>query len=246
MFLTATKVAIVESLRSVWFDGNQDNNKNKNRLNKNDEPYPRRITIEYPEEAHDWPFILVQIRPTIIEWTGIMPDEIIEMGPDDAKVFKRIRQGKFEATCMLEIYATESQTRDRIWDNLVNILLMGRKKDPLRNFYTTLEQHDLVGITVMEGAVRNIGDTISAGTPWSEELLTYEAAIEFDMVGIFFADEYNDELVPLKEAKIYNYIDYEGAPDPEIPGGPPVVIPHNPPEAADDPNLPWQPWFETP
>jgi len=247
MFLTATKVAIVESLRSVWFSENQDTNKNTKTLNKNDEPYPKRITIDYPEEAHDWPFILVQIRPTLIEWTGVMPDEIVEFGPDDAKVIKSIRQGKFEATCMLEIMATESQTRDRIWDNLINILLMGRKKNPLNNFYTTLEQNDLVGITIMEGAVRNIGDTITAGTPWSDELLTYEAAIEFDMVGIFYADEYNQDLVPLKKAIIYNYIDYEGIPTEgpnvaEVPGigGP---LPHNPPEAADDPVNPWQPWF---
>lgn len=212
MFITATKVAVVDALRSVWFTGNQDNNTDNPQLASTDEPYPRRITIEYPEEAHDWPVILVQIRPTTIQWTGIMPDEIVNPGTEDAPTYKLIRQGRFEATCMLQIMATESLTRDRIWDNLVSLLLMGRKRSATNNFYTVLEQNELVGLTVMEGSLRNIGDTISMGTPWNPEVLTYEASVEFDMVGTFYADEYNESLVPLKVALIYDYIEDVEAP----------------------------------
>jgi hypothetical protein len=136
----------------------------------------------------------------------VTPDEVVNSGTEDAPVYSSIRQGRFEATCMLQIMATESQTRDRLWDSAVNVLLMGRKKGPQRNFYSTIETHDLVGLTVMEGSVRNVGDTISMGTPWDPELLTYEAAIEFDIVGTFYADEYNESLVPLKVAIIYDYI----------------------------------------
>jgi hypothetical protein len=224
MFLTATKVAIVESLRAVWWtDGNigQQTHDYNPELDDNDRPLPRRITIEYPEEPHDWPFILVQVHPRVIEWTGVMPDEIVDAAEgSDQPAFKLIRQGRFEASCVLQIMALTSGERDKMWDNLVKLLLMGRKRDATRNFFTTLEEHDLVGITIIEGTVEPVGDTVSMGTPWDPELISYEASIQFDMVGVFYADEYNEDLVPLTEAAVYEYISFEGNTEPnESPPG---------------------------
>src|SRR3990172_3325141 len=231
MFLVAIKTAVVESLRSVWFEG-QDVGQEAHTLNPdldapNADPIPRRITLEYPEESQDWPTILVQVRPTIVEWTGITPDEVVDASLDSGfpaidrsttedpalnenPSYKLIRQGRFEASCMLQILSLTSMERDRMWDNLIKLLMMGRKKNATNNFFTTMESHDLVGLTIMEGSVRAIGDTIGQGTPWDAELLTYEAAVEFDMVGTFFADEYTEDLVPLRAAEAYEYIAWEG------------------------------------
>lgn len=205
MFIVAAKTAIVEALRAVWFISESENELNTE-LKASDRPYPRRVTIEYPEEPEDWPFILVQLRPVNISWTGITPDEIINAGTEESPSFKRIRQGRFEATCMLQIIALSSEERDRMWDNVVNLLLLGRTRNPTDNFYSVIDTHDLVGMTIMEGSVRPVGDSISMGTPWDPEVLTYEAAIEFDIVGIFYADEYNTDLVALTEATIYDYV----------------------------------------
>lgn len=210
MFITAAKTAIVEALRAVWFIDETGNALNSD-LRASDRPYPRRITIEYPEEPEDWPFILVQLRPTIIQWTGIMPDEIVNAGDEENPAYKRIRQGRFEASCMLEIIALSSEERDRMWDNVVKLLLLGRTRNPTDNFYSIVDTHDLVGMTIMEGSVRPVGDSISMGTPWDPEILTYEAAVEFDIAGIFYADEYNTDLVTLTEAVIYDYIPVEEA-----------------------------------
>lgn len=230
MFLTAVKTAIVESLRSVWYEGQnvgQEPNVVNPELDDNAVPIPRRITLEYPEEAQEWPVILVQVRPTVVEWTGIMPDEIVDASLDSGfpeidrttdedpalnanPSYKLIRQGHFEATCMLQILALNSMERDRMWDNLIKLLMMGRKKVGTSNFFTTIETHDLVGLTIIEGSIRPVGDSIGQGTPWNAELLSYEAAIEFDMVGTFFADEYTEDLVPLKAAQVYEYIAWEG------------------------------------
>lgn len=205
MFIVAAKTAIVEALRSVWYISESDNELNPD-LKASDRPYPRRVTIEYPEEPEDWPFILVQLRPTLISWTGITPDEIVNAGTEDSPSWKRIRQGRFEATCMLQIIALSSEERDRMWDNAVNLLLLGRTRNPTDNFYSIVDTHDLVGMTIMEGSVRPVGDSISMGTPWDPEILTYEAAIEFDITGIFYADEYNSDLVTLTHASIYEFI----------------------------------------
>lgn len=221
MFITATKVAIVEALRSVWFadqNTSQEAHIYRSDLSPNDRPFPRRITLEYPEESTDWPAILVQVRPHVITWTGITPDEIVTVADGTGQPqYKRIRQGYFEATCMLEILALTSEERDRIWDNLVKLLMMGRKRAPTKNFHDTLASHDLVGITANEGSVRPLGDSIGMGTPWNPELITYEAAIEFDMTGVFYADEYTEELVPIENARVYNYISFEGGTDLELP-----------------------------
>jgi len=222
MFLTATKLALVEALRSIWYDNQnvgQEAHDFGSDLTVNDEPLPRRVFIEYPEEAHSWPAVLVQVRPSVVEWTGITPDEILNLGTDDAQHYVRIRQGRFEASVMLQILSTTSLERDRLWDNLVKLILMGRKRAAPNNFYQTIENHDLIGITVMEGSVNAVGDSIVLGTPWDGELLTYESAIEFPIVGLFFADEYNEELVPLANATIHEYISYDGAVDPEPPYG---------------------------
>lgn len=211
MFITATKVAIVEALRSVWFE-DQETNTYRSDLKEFDKPYPRRISIEYSEEAEDWPFVLVQVRPSLIQWTGITPDEIINAGPEDSPTWKRIRQGRFEASCMLQIMALTSGERDRIWDNLILLIMMGRTRSLTRSFHSTLETNDLVGITINEASVRPIGDTISVGTPWDPEMLTYEATIEFDMTGVFYADEFNEDLVELTTARIYPYLPIDPIP----------------------------------
>ena len=110
---------------------------------------------------------------------------------------------------MLQIIALSSEERDRMWDNVVNLLLMGRTRNPTDNFYSIIDTHDLVGMTIMEGSIRPVGDSITMGTPWDPEVLTYEAAIEFDITGIFYADEYNTDLLPLSEVSFYDFIPIE-------------------------------------
>lgn len=225
MFVVATKMAIVEAFRSIWYDNQnvgQENHDLQLDLTPNDSPIPRRVTIDYPEEEQNWPFILVQVRPTIVRWTGVMPDETFNAGTEEVPEWVRIRQGYFEATCMLQIMALSSGERDRIWDNLIKIILMGRKRSATSRFWESIETNGLVGITVNEGQIGMIGDTISMGAPWETgaETLTYEASIEFDMVGTFFGDEYNENLVSLRTAQVFEYIDIgDGAPDNEPPPG---------------------------
>lgn len=205
MFIVPAKTALVEALRSVWFI-DQDGNEINPELTPLDRPYPRRITIEYAEEPEDWPFILVQFRPTLITWTGITPDEIYNAGDEENPAFKRVRQGRFEASCMLQIIALSSEERDRMWDNCIQLLMLGKTRNPTSNFFSILDSHDLIGMTVMEGQIRPVGDSIGVGTPWDADVLTYEAALEFDITGIFYADEYNSDLLPLSEAKIFAYV----------------------------------------
>jgi len=199
MFLTAVKTAMVEALEMA-FDADI--------TQVGEKPIPRRITIEYAEAEQDWPFILVQVRPTTIKWTGIVPDEYIKAEPvDEVNPWRSIRQGYFEASVMLQIMALTSGERDQIWDSVVKLLMMGRKRESSKDFFKSIEEQDLIGITVQEGTVLPIGDTVSQGTPWNPETIAYEASVQFEIVGRFYADEYDETLITLEAAAIYPYIE---------------------------------------
>lgn len=129
-----------------------------------------------------------------------------------------IRRGYFSGYFNLEVQALTSVERDRIWDLITKLFLMGRKHASTSRFFEKLEDHDLIAITVMEGAPTFISDSIDQGAPWSSEVLVAEATIQVGCVGEFYADEFAEELVPVKEAKVYSYTDLD-TPPAGLPGG---------------------------
>lgn len=188
MFLVALKTAIVEALRAT-FDSDFT-----------DSPKPRKVSIEYAEDRQDWPFILVQVHVNTVSWTGLYPDiEVLSPGGDSVQV---VREGMFDGTCDLSVYALTSEERDRIWDHLVQLFLMGRTRTPTNDFFSTIQTHDLIALTVQEGEVRPIGDSIGMGTPWDPEALTYEATLQIAFTGQFFADETTRTLLPLSTVSV--------------------------------------------
>lgn len=188
MFLVALKTAMVEALRAT-FDADFP-----------DRPKPRKVSIEYAEDREDWPFILVQVHVNTVTWTGLHPDiETLNTAGDAVTL---VREGMFDGTCDLSIYALTSEERDRIWDHLVQLFLMGRTRTPTNDFFSTIENHDLIALTIQEGEIRPVGDSIGMGTPWDPETLTYEATIQIAFTGQFFADETNRTLVPLSAVSV--------------------------------------------
>ena len=188
-FIAATKLTVVEALRDVYdaeFQALPDS-----------DPFPRRIDIEYAQNEEDWPFILVQLRVNNASWTGIYPDESYDApDPDARRVF---RHGVFDGFLDLSVIALASQERDRMYDVLVKLFLMGRTRPATRDFFDRVENGELVGLTVMEGTVQPQGDAIGQGTPWAENALTYEASLRVALVGEFYADEY-ERVVPKVDA----------------------------------------------
>jgi hypothetical protein len=203
VFLMATKVAIVEALRAVYDDYALD------------EARPRRVDIEYPQDEEDWPAILVQFRLAgPVQWTGIYPDVLapLEEPPEAGTPWEKVRQGLFEGQVELQVLATTSGERDRIYDGLVKLVLMGQKRSDTARFFDRIENHDLIGMTVAKSTVQEVGSTVGPGTPWSEEVLTYEATIRFGLVGVFYADEFTEEILPIEKILFYFYREGEAVP----------------------------------
>lgn len=206
MFLRAAKVALVEALRAT-FDVDPDH-----RLEDEDAAYegfrPRSVSIEYPEEEMDWPAIFVQFHPEAVSWTGINPDEYLPTMDDD-RPWQNIRRGQFEGNFDLMILALTSAERDRMWDELVELVLMGDMRSDTNRFHQALAHHDLISMTIQRAQVRPVGDSVGAGVPWDGNRLAYEATLRLQVTGQFAADAFNRELIAFQAITVHPYSDIE-------------------------------------
>ena len=57
-------------------------------------------------------------------------------------------------------------------------------------FYNSINANDLVGMTLLQGTVTSLGDTVSPTTPFSPEELTYEATLRIQCVGDFYENKF--------------------------------------------------------
>lgn len=196
MFITAAKTAVVEALRAAFDEDNPD------------APRPRRIDIEYVEDAQDWPCVLVEFTAQEIGWTGLNPDNYyVHPDPSDPSLPGRAaRVGSFAGTVGLTILSTSAGERDALYDQMVALLLMGRIREGTPDFYETIGSHDLIAMTVQEGTVKTGSMEISLGTPWDPDVLAYEASVSFDLVGQFFVDGTTRELALLSRVSTFPYV----------------------------------------
>jgi hypothetical protein len=80
-------------------------------------------------------------------------------------------------------------------DSVSNLILMGQGSAGSSAFYSSLFNNSLVGLTLLPSTYTSLGDSISSGTPWSPEELTYEASIRINCIGDFYATKY-DYVIP--------------------------------------------------
>jgi hypothetical protein len=143
-----------------------------------------------------WPCILVQFRPSKIQWSGINPD-IFAVSSSGTVIsgttysgYNVTRNGYFEGSIDLQIMAMHSEERDRLYDSLANLILMGQGSVASSAFNNSILNNNLVGITMLLDSFTPVGDSITAGTPWSPEELTYEASIRVKCIGDFYENKY--------------------------------------------------------
>jgi len=192
MFVTAVKTAIVEALEA-GFNTLHTGIPSDNSI----ELTPNSITIEYPLELVAWPTILVQFRASKVQWFGLNPDSYstasggITISGTTYSGTTVTRNGYFEGSIDLQIMAMHSEERDRLMDSVTNLILMGGGSAGSSAFYNSIYNNDLVGLTLLPSTYANLGDSISSGTPWSPEELTYEASIRIQCIGDFYETKYN-------------------------------------------------------
>lgn len=211
MFITAVKVAAVEALRATFNDSYMGDINFRN------------VTTEYPEQSEQWPGLLVQFRPRgQVQWTGLHREQYQPLVDDPDYEWLGLVLGYFEGSIDLTVLATTAHERDRLWDALVELVLMGEDRADTGKFFTEFQKHDLVQITFNPAKIDLAGDSISPGTPWDRNTITYEATVRIDVIGQFTADPYNRRLVSFSDYTIYPYSPSPNNPDEEIYVGEPT------------------------
>ena len=191
MFITAVKTAIVEALDAGFAQLASSPSDTSLDLT------PNSITIEYPLELVKWPAILVQFRPNRIQWSGLQPDQYTQYNPGitisgvNYPADNSSRPGYFEGSIDLQIMAMHSEERDRLWDSVTNLLLLGGGSPASAAFYSSIFNNDLVGLTILPDTYTPLGDSITSGTPWSPEEITYEASVRISCMGDFYTSKYD-------------------------------------------------------
>lgn len=202
MFTTAVKTTIVEALVAGFSALNPNYNPNLTQqfnypIDNGLDLTPNSITIEYPLEQVQWPCILVQFRPSKIQWSGINPD-IYTVSPSGTTISGVTysgtnvnRTGYFEGAIDLQIMAMHSEERDRLYDSVANLILMGQGSPASTAFTQSITNNTLVGMTLLLDSFNPLGDSITVGTPWSPEELTYEASVRIRCIGDFYETKYD-------------------------------------------------------
>ena len=191
MFVTAVKTAIVEALTAGFNVLNAGTPSNTSL-----DLTPNSITIEYPLEPVQWPAIFVQFRPNKIQWSGINPNNYstfasgITISGVTYSGTLTSRTGYFEGNIDLQIMAMHSEERDRLFDSVTNMILMDTVSPASVAFTQSIANNNLVGMTLRLDTIAPLGDSVSAGTPFSPEELTYEASIRVGCVGDFYENKY--------------------------------------------------------
>jgi len=196
MFTTAVKTTIVEALNAGFSILNTGTPSDTSL-----DLTPNSITIEYPLEPVQWPSIFVQFRPSKIQWSGINPDTYatsasgITISGVTYSGLSADRTGYFEGSIDLQIMAMHSEERDRLYDSVTNMILMDKISAASTAFVQSIYNNSLVGLTLLLDSFTPLGDSVSPGTPWSPEELTYEASVRIRCIGDFYETKY-DVLYP--------------------------------------------------
>lgn len=164
---------------------------------------PNSITIEYPLTAVEWPAVFVQFRPSKIQWSGLNPD-VYSAAPSGITISgvtypstNVVRTGYFEGSIDLQIMAMHSEERDRLYDSITNMILMDNYSFASTAFTSSIYANNLVGMTLLLDTFTPLGDSVTVGTPWSPEELTYEASIRISCIGDWYNTKYTYELLQI-------------------------------------------------
>lgn len=152
------------------------------------------IDLEYPMRQVQYPGIWVQFSTTKLNRSGI-GHEVTVQDPDTG-VWSFVQEWTFLGRVTLTIAALRSIDRDRLADALIaniafarppNLLLTQPQADTkqYRSLITALDENPYVSMTLNTDTIVPGGQTISMGTPWKDDELTYEDNYSFDLVGQF-------------------------------------------------------------
>jgi len=174
-----------------------------------------RASIEYPIKEQDYPGIWVDYDDTgDLTRAGIAHLE--HHDPSTGLLVPEFTRWRFAGAATFTIVAMTSLERDRLFDELVNVIAFG-SQDPVRGrFRQFIDANPYVIIEANYDTLTVGGSAASPGTPWGSDEIVYERTVSLDMIGEFFPDMATGTPVLLSRVQI----DF---PEPTLPGDAPLI-----------------------
>jgi len=154
------------------------------------------VGMEYPMEPLQYPGVWVQFSITKLNRAGVGHEITVNDGTTDNPSWSFIQEWMFEGRVTIAIAATKSLDRDRLSDSVIAMLGFARPPDmvlmdPTKNtlqdksLLTILDENPYLAITLQLDTLIPSGQTVTMGTPWKDDILTYEDGYAFDCIGQF-------------------------------------------------------------
>jgi hypothetical protein len=164
------------------------------------------VSLDYPLIPVHYPGIWVQFSLTKLNRAGMGHE--VPVQDDNTGNWSFIQEWTFEATATLTVVALDSITRDRISDALIMTLAFARTPQlsatkpqadtkQNRSLITALDENPYVALTLNTDTITPGGESASMGTPWQDDVLTYENNFSIGMLGQFNIAFTNDGLYTL-------------------------------------------------
>jgi hypothetical protein len=194
--LEAVKTSVVSALRGALV---------------RDYPEPDRLVIqrvsdniemEYPTESAKYPGIWVQFSFNEIRKAGLDPTFLSTTVQAAQEINKQYMMGSFKGRVTLSIVAVSNLERDQISGAIINLFLFGRINPVANNFFSMLYDSEYVNISIGQDVLSPGGQTVTVGAPWQSDVLVYEDAYSFDIIGQFASRFETGELVKLSELRV--------------------------------------------
>jgi len=195
--LEAVKKAVVSALRAGLTEDYPEPDR------KTVQGISAHIEMEYPSAVELYPGIWVQFSFSEIRKAGITPIFLnTETMPDGQEFNKQYMMGSFKGRVTLSIVALSNLQRDKIAGALINLYLFGRINPIANNFFEMLDSNDYVSLSVEQDTLSPGGQSVNIGAPWDHDVVVYEDAYSFNMIGQFASRFETGELVKLSEIRI--------------------------------------------
>ena len=158
-------------------------------------------SIEYPVKPQAYPGIWVDYDDT---------DDLVQAGvghlerkdPATGDPVPAFTRWRFTGTVSFTVVALTSLERDRLYDELVNVIAFG-SQDPVRGrFRGLVEANPLVVIEARYDALTVGGAAATPGTPWLTDDIVYEKTVNLDVIGEFYPAATTGPLVLLSRVQV--------------------------------------------
>jgi hypothetical protein len=168
------------------------------------------VGMEYPMEPLQYPGVWVRFAVSKLNRMGIGHEVTVQTSEGPPPTWAFVQEWEFEGTVTLTVLATKSLDRDRLVDSIIGTLAFARPPDQVlmmpeantlyeKSLITVLDENPYVALTLQLDTLIPGGPEETPGTPWSDDLMTYQDSWSFNVVGNFNLQFNNDGIYTLSE-----------------------------------------------